>query len=363
MMAQQRVIVQEQPWTTLIEDEYAYNPPRRGRFYEAVILTIAEKGIIVDLLGTKRDGIIPSRDLEGLDQNQRASLQEGDRIPVVVLKEAGQRDDVIVSLNQGLEREDWTRARQLQDSEGIVQAPVTGVNRGGVLASLGRLQGFVPNSHLTSVPRGLCKERQQEAKARLVGQTLSLVVIEVVRRRRRLVLSERQAGRRRRTQLLGELNEGDIRTGIVCNLTDFGAFVDLGGIDGLIHVSELDEGYVKHPGDVLQVGQEVQVYVLDVDKERERVSLSRKRLLRDPGLQTAIALPAGELVKGTVTAVSPFGLFVDIGQSVEGWVPMAELPKESSQLAKVEPGSQVTARVLEVDERQRQIALRLEAIT
>jgi small subunit ribosomal protein S1 len=337
----------------LIENDYDYTRPRRGEVYEAVILTISEKDIIVDL-GVKRDGVVPRKDLESLDDAYRASLQVGDHVPVVVWKESACHGGILVSLKRG---QDWLRAQDLLESGEVLEAQVTRFNRGGVIVPFGRLRGFVPNSHLISLPPGLKGERLRQAKSELVGQTLSLVVIEVDQQRRRLVLSERPIGRR---QLLEELAEGEVRTGIVRNLVDFGAFVDLGGLDGLIHISELDWKHVTHPSDVLSAGDEIEVYVLSVDRERERVTLSRKRLLPDPWHGVTVTLDEGEVVKGTVTDVVPFGAFVEIGKGVEGLVHASEMPGGQAIRSDLEPGSPVTVRVLEIDEEERQIALRLQ---
>jgi len=294
--------LQQRQLATLLESEYDYIRPQRGEVHEAVILSISGKDIIVDL-GAKRDGIVPHKDLESLDDTYRASLQVGDRVPVVVWKESACHEGILVSLKRG---QDWLRAQDLLESGEIVEAQVTGVNRGGVIVSFGRLRGFVPNSHLTSLSSGMRGKHLPQAKSELVGQTLSLVVIGVDQQRRRLVLSERATGgRRRRQQLLEELSEGDVRTGIVRNLVDFGAFVDLGGLDGLIHISELDWKHVDHPSEVLSVGDEIEVYVLNVDRKRERVTLSRKRLLPDPWQPLAATLDEGEIVEGTITDVVP----------------------------------------------------------
>jgi len=349
--------LQQQQLAALIENDYDYTRPRRGEVYEAVILTISEKDIIVDL-GVKRDGVVPCKDLESLDDAYRASLQVGDRVPVVIWKESTCHGGILVSLKRG---QDWLRAQDLLESGEVFEAQVTGFNRGGVIVPLGHLRGFVPNSHLTSLPPGLKGERLRQAKSELVGQTLSLVVIEVDQQRQRLVLSERATGgRRRHQQLLEELTAGQVRTGIVRNLVDFGAFVDLGGLDGLIHISELDWKHVNHPGEVLSVGDEIEVYVLSVDRERERVTLSRKRLLPDPWQRVTAALDEGEVVEGTVTGVVPFGAFVEIGKGVEGLVHASEMPDGQATCFDLEPGSPVTVRVLEIDEGERQIALRLQ---
>lgn len=345
--------------TLIEEDEYGYTRPRRGQVYEADILSITDRDVIVDL-GAKRDGIVPPKDLGFLNEEYRDSLEVGDNVPVVVLRTWGNHDELVVSLNKGLEQEDWLRAQDLFENEDVVEAEVTDFNRGGVLVALGRLQGFVPNSHLTSIPRGLRGNRLKEAKAELVGQTLPLVVIEVNQSRHRLILSERAAERHQRQQLLQELTEGEVRSGVVRNLVDFGAFVDLGGVDGLIHISELAWSHVDHPSEVLSVSDEVEVVVLNVDRERERIALSRKRLLPNPWQRVTEGLDEGDVVEGTVTGVVEFGAFVDLGEGVDGLIHTSELPEGRATLSHLESGSPVRVRVLEIDEEQRQIALRLE---
>jgi small subunit ribosomal protein S1 len=162
--------------------------------------------------------------------------------------------------------------------------------------------------------------------------------------------------------LLEELTEGEVRTGIVRNLVDFGAFVDLGSLDGLIHISELDWKHVNHPGEVLSVGDEIEVYVLSVDRERERVTLSRKRLLPDPWQRVTATLDQGEVIEGTVTDVVPLGAFIEIGKGVEGLVHTSEMAGGRATCSDLKPGSPVTVRVLEIDEGERQIALRLQDV-
>jgi small subunit ribosomal protein S1 len=353
---------QQRRFAALLESDYDYTRPRRGQVRQAVVLSVGENDVIVDV-GAKRDGIVPRRDLELLDDDYRASLQAGDRVPVCVLNASGRHDELIVSLKQGLTQQDWLRAREYLESGEICEAEVTEVNRGGVIVPFGRLRGFVPNSQLRLVTRGLRGERLQRAKSDLVGETLSLAVIEVRRRRRRLVLSERVAGRRRRQQLLEELTEGDVRTGIVRNLVEFGAFIDLGGVDGLIHISELDWRYVTHPGEVLSVGDEVEVYVLNVDRERGRIGLSRKRLLPDPWPRVVKGLHVGQKVEGTVTKRADFGVFVDLGEGVEGLVHTSEIPDGRASRIDLGPGSPITVRVLEVNRWRRRVALSLRGVT
>jgi small subunit ribosomal protein S1 len=342
--------------TEMMLGEYDYARPRRGEIREAVILSIGENDIVVDL-GAKRDGIIAPRDLQQVDPEFRQGLQVGDHIPVAILRTWGDEDGIPVSLSRGLQQQDWLRAETLLESGELVEAEVLEYNRGGVIVSFGRLNGFVPNSHLGALPSGSRQGRDQDPKADLVGKTLTLAVIEVNQPRRRLVLSKRAADRRRRHELLAELEEGQIRRGVVRNLVDFGAFVDLGGIDGLIHISELDWQHVERPGDVLRVGDEVEVQVLSVDRERERIGLSRKRLLPDPWSTVTSSLAEGQTVDGVVTSIVSFGMFVDVGSGVEGLVHTSEMGGIDPQ--SVGTGTRVSVEVLQIDHAQHQIALRL----
>lgn len=359
-MGEQGIDSQQQRFSTLLESEYEYKRPKRGQVRYAVVLSVSENDVVVDL-GTKRDGIVPRRDLELLDDAYRTRLQVGDRVPVRVLTTSGRHGELIVSLKQGLARQDWLRAQEFLESGEVCEAEVTEVNSGGVIVSFGRLRGFVPNSHLKSVQRGLRGERLHRAKSDLVGQTLSLAVIEVDERRQRLVLSERIADRRRRQQLLEELTEGEVRTGVVRNLVKFGAFVDLGGVDGLIHISELAWRHVAHPSEVLSVGDQVEVYVLSVDRERERIGLSRKRLLPDPWPLVAKRLRVGQVVEGTVTKVAEFGVFVDLGEGVEGLVHSSEMNGRATD-TDPDPGSPIRVRVLRINHWRRRIALSLRGV-
>lgn len=282
MPAQQNHVTSGE-FAALLKEHYVYSAPRRGEVFKATILSLNGDGVIVDLPESKRDGRVPDRDLEMLDQAYRASLEVGEQVPVRILKNTDRDGYVVVSINQGLKHADWLRAQDLLESGEIVDAEVIDYNRGGVLVSFGRIRGFVPNSHLA-----VSRRPSDEIKSKYIGRTISLVVIDVDQRRRRLILSERKANRIQRQQLLESLSEGDIRTGVVRNLVDFGAFVDLGGVDGLIHISELDWDYVEHPSNILSVGDEVDVLVLSVDPERERIELSRKRLLPDPTQPLAV---------------------------------------------------------------------------
>jgi small subunit ribosomal protein S1 len=361
-MVQQQADTPEQPFSALLESEYDYTRPTRGQVCYADVLSVGENQVIVDL-GCKRDGIVPRSDLDLLDETYRTGLQAGDHVPVCVLTGSDRHGELVVSLNKGLAMQDWLRAQEYQESGEVCEAEVTQANSGGVVVLFGRLRGFVPNSHLTSVRSRRRGERLYQEKCELVGQTLSLTVIEVDRRRKRLVLSERAADWRRRRQVLDELTEGDIRSGVVRNLARFGAFVDLGGLDGLIHISELDWKYVRHPSEVLSVGDEVEVYVLSVDRKRERVGLSRKRVLPDPWTTVTKGLDIDQVIEGTVEGVADFGIFVELGEGVTGLVHVSEIPGGFAAHPGLTPGSSVSVRVLRIDQWKRRIALSLRDVT
>lgn len=335
-----------------IEGDYAYVPPRSGGVHEATILSIDANGAMVHLSETKRDGFVPVRDLERLDDDYRSGLCPGQAVPIRITRRRGSDGEIIVSISQGLRYSDWLRAEEVLQSGEVFTGEVTGHNRGGLLVSFGRLQGFVPNSHLEHR-----SWRRPDVKAKQVGRILNLIVLEVDQRRRRLVLSERLANRQARDKVLSQLQEGEVRRGTVRNVVDFGAFVDLGGIDGLIHISELDWSYVENVSDVVKVGDEIDVYILSVDRDRQRVGLSRKRLLPNPWERVTDNLFAGDYILGTVTSIAPFGAFINVGEGVEGLLHLSNMPRGQATHAELHTGATVAVRVLNIDHRRHQIEL------
>lgn len=348
-----------QTFMRLIENEYAFRPPRRGDIVEAVIVAIDANDILVDL-GAKRDGIVPASDLRRVDRAYLDRLRVGQSIPIVVTHTEADQTGILVSLSSGLQQEDWLRAKEMLETGKTIACPVVAVNMGGIVVQFGRLQGFVPNSHLTWQPMRTSPSHLEETKAQLVGQTLTLAILDVDQRRRRLVLSKRAADHQRREGLLADIVPGQRRTGVVRNLVEFGAFVDLGGIDGLIHISELDWQHVKHPADVLQVGQEVHVEVLNVDLERERIGLSRKRALPDPWDETLQKIKPGDVVAGVVSNIVDLGLFVELGRGVEGLLRRSELPEWAREFDAPNRGATIHVRIVGIDEERRRISLQLD---
>lgn len=315
----------EEDFESMLESSLSYSPPRRGEIRTATILQIEEREIIVDL-GAKQDGIVPYQDIERMDKEFKSSLVVGEDVPVYVITPRDGNDNLIVSINMGLQRYDWEKARQLLESEEPIKVNVTGFNKGGILVRWRRLEGFIPSSHLTSA--NLSMDRR-DAMNDLVGSELEVKVIEVDQDRRRLIFSEREAQRewrqKQKARLLSELKEGDVVPGTVTGLRDFGAFVNIGGADGLIHVSELAWHRVDHPRDILSIGDEIDVYVLNLDRETNRIALSRKRLLNDPWDDAQERYHEGQLVEGTVTNVVDFGAFVALDDGLEGLLHLSEM--------------------------------------
>jgi len=340
----------------LLESSFAYQPPRRGEIRKAVILQIDPREIIVDM-GVKQDGIVPSQDLERLDPSVRDSLEVGAEVPVYVLNPRDQDDNLIVSINMGLQQYDWERARQLLTSEEVVQVVVTGSNKGGLLVRWNRLEGFIPSSHLVSVNLSSGHTSWDDLRDKELG----VKVIEVDQDRRRLIFSEREAQKEWRAQqkarLLAELKEGDIVRGTVTGLRDFGAFVNLGGADGLIHVSELAWHRVDHPKDVLHVGDEIDVYVLKLEQDTNRIALSRKRLLNDPWEDADQRYHEGQLVEGTVTNVVDFGAFIALDDGLEGLLHLSEMGDGSLKepYSYVKKGDRLSLRISHLEPEKRRV--------
>ncbi len=337
--------------------DYSYTPPRRGEIREATILQIDEREIIVDL-GAKQDGIVPSQDLERMDDDFRASLSTGASVPVYVVNPRDQNDNLIVSINMGLQRYDWEKARELLKSQDAVDVRVSGYNKGGALVRWNRLEGFIPSSHLVSLNLSLDRK---DAMQELIGNTLGVKVIEVDQDRRRLIFSEREAQKewraRRKAKLLAELNVGDVVNGVVTGLRDFGAFVNIGGADGLIHVSELAWHRVDHPRDILHIGEEIEVYVLNLDRETNRIALSRKRLLSDPWDDAQFRYHEGQLVEGYVTNVVDFGAFVALDDGLEGLLHLSEMGDGALKepYSYVQKGDHLSLRISHLEPEKRRV--------
>ncbi len=348
-------------------DQHDYALPEVGDIRQGIIVAINQQGVIVDL-GLKRDGLVPPSDIAKLEDEEREALQVNDEIFVYILN-TDKPDSLIISIHLAKLNQDWIEAEELLDSGAIIQGEVIGYNKGGAIVPFGRLRGFIPISHLTDLSPGMGDRKRQQRMAKLRGEEIPLKVIEVNRRRRRLVFSQREAQKEwdaaRRLELMAELNEGDIRTGTVSGMRDFGAFVNLGGADGLIHISELAWHRVDHPREVLKVGEEVEVYIMKIDRKSERISLSRKKVLANPWDTVKERYDEGQLVEGLITRLVDYGAFAEIEPGIEGLLHVSQLSRGNIDKPGdvVQEGETHLLRIVNIDKKRQRMGLSLKAVT
>jgi small subunit ribosomal protein S1 len=349
----------------MLEESLAIEQPVRGDIVMGTILAIDNMGLLVDL-GMKRDGVVSRNDLERLSDDVQLSV--GDEIPVMIIRTEDADGNMIVSVSQAKQNEDWLRAEDLMTSGEIWEGVVADANRGGLIVPFGNLRGFVPASHVLDLPRGMSEDERTNHLNTLIGQPLTVKIIEVNRRRRRLVLSQREAQREIRDaskdELLSALKEGDIRRGVVSGLRDFGAFVDLGGADGLIHISELAWHRVKHPREVLNVGDEIDVYVLRLDQEGRRIGLSLKRLQPNPWSQVDDLYYVGQLVEGTISRVTQFGAFVSLEPGIEALLHASQIadPAPADPTRLLNEGQTILARIISIEPHRQRLGLSIRDV-
>lgn len=353
-------------WLTEV---YDYEQPQPGELREGMLIEVGHFGAMVDI-GLKHDGIVPRSDIERLDQEVIDSLRAGQDIVVRVMQPQDQEGDLVLSLFHVQAERDWDQAEALLERKDVVEAEVTGSNKGGLLVEYRHLQGFVPASHLAEkLSHNLSAAERQDELAAYTGQTLSLKVIEVDRERNRLVLSERLAKEKTREHglatLLEELEEGQVCRGVVRHLTDFGAFVNLGPADGLIHISELSWGRISHPRDVVQVGDEIDVSILNLDHRRQRIDLSLKRLHPNPWDQVDQVYTEGQLIAGKVTDVANYGAFIALEVGLEGLLHVSEIadPAPHDPREFVERGQTLVLRILKIDSSRQRVELSLKSVS
>jgi small subunit ribosomal protein S1 len=353
-----------QNWYEKWLTDHDYASPRRGQVLEGEILRIDDDGLVVGV-GLKRDAIVPSRDLSQLEDSYVESLSVGDRIIVSVIKTATGDRDLLVSLKQGLEHQDWNLAETYLKNGTISKLEVVGHNKGGMLVMFESLRGFVPASQIPELRRARDRQSAQLIKQNMVGSFLEVKTIEVDRQRSRLVFSVHAAQEERRQQRLSELENGQIvLQARVVSVVDFGVFVDLDGIDGLVHISELDWERVRRPSDLFKPGDEIDVQVIKVDIENERVALSRKALLPNPWESLKEKYRPGDVISGRVTRVLDFGAFVELPEGVVGLVHSSEIGYTTTGRPQevVKEGDSVLVRIIEIDTVKGRVSLSMRRV-
>jgi small subunit ribosomal protein S1 len=328
-----------------------------GDIVTGEVVKVDQDEVLLDI-GYKSEGVIPARELSirhDVDPGQIVSL--GDRIEALVLTKEDKEGRLILSKKRAQYERAWGTIEQIKESNGVVSGPVIEVVKGGLILDIG-LRGFLPAS--------LVELRRVRDLLPYVGRSLEAKIIELDKHRNNVVLSRRawleETQKEQREEFLDNLKPGEKRRGTVSSVVNFGAFVDLGGMDGLVHVSELSWKHVAHPSEVVAVGDEIEVEVLEVDLDRERISLSLKATQQDPWQEFANNHRVGELVYGRVTKLVPFGAFLQVGDGIEGLVHISEMAAHHVDLPEqvVSAGEELWVKIIDLDLQRRRISLSIK---
>lgn len=342
-----------------LQDLYA------GQILTGTVMQVRSNEVLIDV-GVKSEGLVDSKELDELNEEERSALLDGAEVRVYVVSAEGDNGHPVLSISRAKMEQDWELVEEALNKDKIFKAEVTGSNRGGLIVHIGLVRAFVPASQIYSIRRdsGEGEELYQRRVSDLMGKELRFKVLELDRRRNRLILSERAAEREwRREQkekLLNGLQKGDVIEGEVTSIASFGAFVDLGGADGLLHVSELSWGRVQHPNEVVQIGQKIDVYVLNIDYDRKRIGLSLKRLQPEPWSQFIKTYQEGDEVDAIITHLTNFGAFARIvDQEIEGLIHISELSNQHIERPDqvVSTGDVVRTRIIRIEPERKRLGL------
>ncbi|MGI6588297.1 MAG: 30S ribosomal protein S1, partial [Peptococcia bacterium] len=328
-----------------------------GDLVKGTIVQVSSEEALIDI-GGKSEGILPVTEFTNYKVDLSEELQVGEEIIVEIIKK-DKEGNIILSRKKAYFNEVMDKLEQAQKTGEIIEAPVIEIVKGGLLVDVG-VRGFVPASQ---VERFFVKDFKE-----YLQKTLRLKVLELDKEKRKVVLSQRvileEEYVKQKAALLNELAEGQIRKGVVKRLTNFGAFVDLGGLDGLLHVSELGWGRVNHPSDVVQEGDEIEVYVLNVDPEKEKVSLSLKKLLSDPWQEAVKKYKIDSIVTGKVVRIVSFGAFVELEPGLDGLVHISKISKQRIEKVSdvLEVGQEIKVKIIEIDLDKKRISLSIKDV-
>ena len=351
----------------LSQEEYNYQRPKRGEIRTGTVVLVGPSEIVVDV-GAKREGVVSPQDLERLGAEERAAISVGDEVSVYVVNPEDRDGNTIVSLFLAQIEKDWQKAQEYLESKDIVEGQVIGYNKGGLVVPFGKIRGFVPASQVADFPRRLSPSQKLERLAEQVGRDMAAQVIEVDRRRKRLIMSEQAAQsewrEQQRRKLMDSLVEGQVVHGVVTSLANFGAFVDLGGTDGLVHISELAWHRVRHPREVVQVGDEVDVYVLKLDRAKSKIGLSLRRLQPDPWSLVDTKYFIDQRVVGRITNVTDFGAFAHLEDGIEGLIHISELSETEINHPSevVRRGDEYLLEIIKIEPERQRIGLSLKRV-
>ncbi|MCH8063276.1 MAG: S1 RNA-binding domain-containing protein [Chloroflexi bacterium] len=408
----------------LLDSMEPLKPLRRGDIVEGIVMRVDSEGILVNI-GHKAEGIVPTREMRTLDQTEFDSLGVGDEVVTYVIRPESAEQSAILSIDRALGETGWRDLEKSLEAGETVEGKIIGFNRGGAIVEVYKVQGFVPMSQLVSVSRDIFRDTSTETKVRppaetaeppadtqeaepaaseeseespepetetsepkaetpepkaespepepevdlaeqSIGKDLKLKILEVNRSRNRAIFSERQAVQEwrdaQKARLVEELTEGETRRGKVTGISNFGAFVDLGGADGLIHISELSWAPVDKPEDIVKIGQELDVFVLRVDTENKKIALSLRRLQPEPWDTIHERYSVGDLVDARVTKLTNFGAFARVEGNIEGLIHISELTSRVINHPRevVQEGEEVQLKIIRIEPERRRLGLSLK---
>lgn len=352
----------------LKNDAFSVELPQAGEIREGTIASISQGQILVSI-GAKSEGIISGRELEVIENEERDAFEVGQEIPVFVVSPEDSNGNVVLSYKRAQEQMAWSAVEEQMENDAIIESKIIGYNKGGLIVGVHGLRGFVPASQISALRRTQAVGDTPEQRwAKMIGDPISVRIIEVDKSRRRLICSERAAGSESRQSIkervIDELEEGQVYTGRVTSLADFGAFVNINGADGLVHLSELSWERIQHPSEILEVGQEVKVKVINIDREKKRIGLSLRALSDDPWRSRIEKFSVGQLVEGIITRLTKFGAFARLEGDVEGLIHISEISETRIEHPKeaLKEGEVVALRIIRIDPEQHRIGLSLRKV-
>ena len=352
----------------LNEQELNIDLPQAGEIRKGHLASISPSQVLVSI-GAKSEGLVSGKELEQLTAEERDALKVGQEVYVYVISPEDANGNVVLSLKRAQEQISWDNVEKLLEESGVVDSKIIGFNKGGLIASVEGLRGFVPSSQVSALRRMQSTgETPEQRWQKMIGEPISVRVIEVDRERRRLILSEKAASTESRQSIkervLEELKEGEVYTGRVTSIANFGAFINVNGADGLVHLSEISWDHIEHPREALEVGQEVKVKVINIDREKKRIGLSIRVLQDDPWKSRLEKYSVGQLVEGVITRLTKFGAFARLEGDIEGLIHISEISENRIEHPKevLKEGDVKSLRVIRIDPDQHRIGLSLRKV-
>lgn len=338
---------------------------RRGEIIDGKVMSKTGEGLLVNI-GYKSEGLVPGREMRTLGPEGVAEIGVGDEIIAYVINPEGPDGSSILSIDRARGEQGWRILEKAMESDETTKGKIIGSNRGGAVVEAEGVQGFIPLSQLVGPARELYVPGGEPPKEGFIGMEVEFKIVELNRRRNRAIFSERaalQAWKQiQKMRLVQELNEGETRRGRVAGISNFGAFVDLGGADGLIHISELSWEPIKSPEEVVSVGDEIDVFILKVDRENLKIALSLRRLKPEPWDEVENKFSVGQIVDGVVTKLANFGAFARIDAGIEGLIHISELSHEVIKHPRdvVNEGDELKLKIIRIEPERRRLGLSLK---